>query len=192
MEGLGYWVFLLILYGLSALLKKRRQTVVRHRPEPEKRKEPPPRFRAKEDILKELFGGSLMEEPEPAPARQQEPEYPDQEPLYGEEPKYDTPESTEGYGSFGSSILGTPEHEAVFDETVGNESSFDSTVEPTLGTVYIPGKEEDVSGHVTHTTARKQANPKLVAMLKNKNALKYSFMLREVLDKPRSARRNIR
>lgn len=182
MEGLGYWIFLLLLYGLSALLKKRQRTAVRRRPEPEKRQEPPPRFTSKEDILKELFGGSLMEEPKPAPAREQEPEY----------PEYGTPESTEGYGSFGSSILGMPEHEAVFDETAGNERSFDSTVEPSVGTVDIPVKEEDISGNVTHTTTSKQANPKLVTMLKNKNALKYSFMLREVLDKPRSMRRNIR
>lgn len=67
MEGIGYWLFLLILYLLSTLLKKRQQKAARRRlegepVEPEQEWEPP-------EFLKNLFGEEELPFGKPAPTR---------------------------------------------------------------------------------------------------------------------------
>lgn len=53
MEGLGYWVFLAIMYLLSAFLKKRKQQDTRHQEEHE---ELEPQTPFKSGFLQDLFG----------------------------------------------------------------------------------------------------------------------------------------
>lgn len=190
MDGMGYWVFLLILYGLSAFMKKRRQTVARHDLDQEEGPEPKSQFASKEEIFKELFGGKWMEEndPDPIPVHQQEPEYLDSEPQYYEEPIRKAPESIPTHGKFDSHISGIPEHEETFNEKADHVSSLKSSID----TFVVPGKEDNLSANVPKITDRTHASSRLVEMLKNKNAIKHSMMLREILDKPRAMRRNIR
>jgi hypothetical protein len=67
MEGLGYWLFLLILYLLSAMMKRRQQKATRRSLEKGEAAEPTPEW-AQSDFFKNLFGDlaqeELVEEPE--------------------------------------------------------------------------------------------------------------------------------
>ncbi len=57
MEGIGYWIFLLILYLLSGLLKKRQKEAARRRLllEEEDPNEPQPESKPQPDWLKDIF-----------------------------------------------------------------------------------------------------------------------------------------
>ncbi len=66
MEGIGYWLFLLILYFLSTLLKKRQQKAARRRLEGEP-EEPKPEWEPP-DFLKNLFGEEELPFGQPASA----------------------------------------------------------------------------------------------------------------------------
>ncbi len=60
MEGLGYWLFLLILYGLSAMMKKRQQKEARQKLDLDDKEEvtSPPGF------IQEIFGDLKEKIPE--------------------------------------------------------------------------------------------------------------------------------
>ncbi|MEE9189846.1 MAG: hypothetical protein V3U16_03650 [Candidatus Neomarinimicrobiota bacterium] len=65
---MGYWIFLIILYGLSSYLRKRRRQQARDALEQEDQKQgedKPQRDWRRSEIFKELFGGP---EPEPVTA----------------------------------------------------------------------------------------------------------------------------
>ncbi len=70
MEGIGYWLFLLLLYLLSTLLKKRQQKAARKRLEGEQ-EEPKPEWEPP-DFLKNLFGEEELPFGRPAPAMPEE------------------------------------------------------------------------------------------------------------------------
>jgi hypothetical protein len=68
MEGIGYWIFLIILYGLSSYLRKRRRQQARDALEQEDQKQGEDKPRQdwrRSEIFKELFGGL---EPKPVTA----------------------------------------------------------------------------------------------------------------------------
>ncbi len=194
MEGIGYWVFLLILYGLSALMKKRQQSNARQEMEEQEGPEPKSMFASKDEIFKELFGGDWLEESNEKEGEEQPLESVSEEFQPEHEVAHEHYQRMEQEDPipFDSHLSGIPEQEKNFDEVTDQLGSFHSGFEPTIDSLVVPGKEEDISDHVTKTTARKSANTHLVHMLRDTDGLKYSFMIREVLDKPRALRRQIR
>jgi len=81
MEGLGYWLFLLILYLLSAMMKRRQQKATRRNLEEGEAAEPTPDW-TQSDFFKNLFGDLAQEDlVEPEMESEAQPEIDDQPPV---------------------------------------------------------------------------------------------------------------
>jgi len=175
-------------------MKKRQQAANRRRMN-EEEPEPKPQFATKDEIFRELFGGAWKEEVvEPEIGLEEELEYLDSDPIPAKKPEpkphlptRDSPDYDQLAKELSSDI---DEREKRFDEQTDRIGS--DVVVPSIDTAIIPGKDDDISDRVTKTTAGIYANKRLVEMLHKRSSFQLGFMLKEVLDRPRSLRRNIR
>ncbi len=171
MEGKAYWIFLLIMYGLSALMKRRQQAAARKKilAQDESFSEKPQKTVEPRDIFRELFDADWLEEEKPPV----EPVVERTVPPWPEEESFEPVSAPE-----------TPEPAAEITPTPGA---------PDVATAPEPDKKEaGLSETVTRVTRARGINAQLLYLLKNKSALKNSIMVREILDKPRALRRHIR
>lgn len=87
MEGLGYWIFLAVLYLLSVYMKKRQKQAARDKlEEPEKE----PVEKPQNDFLRQIFG-DFQEQLKPIPDTEEEIVYPDHEVEEVPQPQDTTP-----------------------------------------------------------------------------------------------------
>ncbi|MFQ6604593.1 MAG: hypothetical protein ACE5D8_03460 [Fidelibacterota bacterium] len=167
MEGKGYWIFLLIMYGLSALMKRRQQAAARRKileedqsfSEEPKENKPEPR-----DIFRELFEGAWLEEEQ------------DTEPVVvpTSSPPWQQEDASED-------VIADQKTEEIPEPNPEQERSIVNTQVETI-----------LTENVTKVPSSRKVDTALLYQLKNTSALKNSILVREILDKPRSLRRRIR
>ena len=162
MEGLGYWIFLAVLYLLSALMKKRqRQTASRqlHEEEPaSKPKGKPNPFQA--EFLQDLFGD--MKE-------------------MVREPKEDIVEESVELDDF--EIIEQVDPEEIFIPQEHDHVVFEDLSEP---------GPKPIHDEYRFWKKEKKEIRSFGPLFTNLNDLKRGIVMKEILDKPRAPRRTIR
>ncbi|NOZ73758.1 MAG: hypothetical protein GXO90_00010 [FCB group bacterium] len=164
MEGIGYWVFLLVLYLLSGLLKKKRRTEARRRLENEDEpRQTQPESAGQPEWLKNIFQdlSGLKDEIQPLV----EQDIQEDEPL-----PYVEPETV-------------PEEEMEEDYSDVSEFVMD------MRDSGMPTEPDHHDDSILEQPVTKQG---FLVLLHNKSGLRNAILLKEVLDKPRALRPSIR
>jgi len=163
MEGIGYWIFLAVLYLLSSLMKKRRQQAIgqqQDKEDPNSTDEVKPNpFQA--EFLQNLFRDmkDLVEDPEEITEDEIENIYVDEE-----------AEEIE------------PEKEVVVASDENSHAVFEDLSEP---------EPEPIHEEYQYWKKQKVEMSAFSLLFTSMNDLKRSIVLKEILDKPRALRRVI-
>jgi hypothetical protein len=163
MEGIGYWIFLAVLYLLSSLMKKRRQQAIgqqQDKEDPNSTDEVKPNpFQA--EFLQDLFRDmkDLVEDPEEITEDEIENIYVDEE-----------AEEIE------------PEKEVVVASDENSHAVFEDLSEP---------EPEPIHEEYQYWKKQKVEMSAFSLLFTSMNDLKRSIVLKEILDKPRALRRVI-
>ena len=163
MEGIGYWIFLAVLYLLSSLMKKRRQQAIgqqQDKEDPNSTDEVKPNpFQA--EFLQDLFRDmkDLVEDPEEITEDEIENIYVDEE-----------AEEIE------------PEKEVVVASNENSHAVFEDLSEP---------EPEPIHEEYQYWKKQKVEMSAFSLLFTSMNDLKRSIVLKEILDKPRALRRVI-
>lgn len=163
MEGIGYWIFLAVLYLLSSLMKKRRQQAIgqqQDKEDPNSTDEVKPNpFQA--EFLQDLFRDmkDLVEDPEEITEDEIENIYVDEE-----------AEEIE------------PEKEVVVASDENSHAVFEDLSEP---------KPEPIHEEYQYWKKQKVEMSAFSLLFTSMNDLKRAIVLKEILDKPRALRRVI-
>lgn len=161
MEGLGYWIFLAVLYLLSVYMKKRQKQAARDKLE-KRGKEP--EEEPQSNFLRQIFG-DFQEQLKPIPDTEEEIVYPDHEVEEVPQPQDTTP------------VKPTPV-KAVYTPPESQErESAQQLPEMTQALAYVHKK--------------RVVNP-YHSLFKDLDAVRQAIVLKEILDKPRALRREIR
>ena len=161
MEGIGYWIFIAVLYLLSSLMKKRRQQAISQQQDKEDPKSTdevkPNPFQA--EFLQDLFRDmkDLVEDPEEIPEDEIENIYVDEE-----------AEEIE------------PEKEVVVASDENSHVVFEDLSEP-----------EPIHEAYQYWNKQKVKMSAFNLSFNSINDLKRAIVLKEILDKPRALRRVI-
>ena len=163
MEGIGYWIFLAVLYLLSSLMKKRRQQAIgqqQDKEDPNSTDEVKPNpFQA--EFLQDLFRDmkDLVEDPEEITEDEIENIYVDEE-----------AEEIE------------PEKEVVVASDEDSHAVFEDLSKP---------EPEPIHEEYQYWKKQKVEMSAFSLLFTSMNDLKRSIVLKEILDKPRALRRVI-
>ena len=163
MEGIGYWIFLAVLYLLSSLMKKRRQQAIgqqQDKEDPNSTDEVKPNpFQA--EFLQDLFRDmkDLVEDPEEITEDEIENIYVDEE-----------AEEIE------------PEKEVVVASNENSHAVFEDRSEPA---------PEPLHEEYQYWKKQKVEMSAFSSLFTSMNDLKRAIVLKEILDKPRALRRVI-
>ena len=163
MEGIGYWIFLAVLYLLSSLMKKRRQQTIgqqQDKEDPNSTDEVKPNpFQA--EFLQDLFRDmkDLVEDPEEISEEEIENIYFDEE-----------VEEIE------------PEKEVVVASNENSHAVFEDLSEP---------EPEPLHEEYQYWKKQKVEMSAFSSLFTSMNDLKRAIVLKEILDKPRALRRVI-
>lgn len=163
MEGIGYWIFLAVLYLLSSLMKKRRQQAIgqqQDKEDPNSTDEVKPNpFQA--EFLQDLFRDmkDLVEDPEEITEDEIENIYVDEE-----------AEEIE------------PEKEVVVASNENSHAVFEDLSEP---------EPEPIHEEYQYWKKQKVEMSAFSLLFTSMNDLKRAIVLKEILDKPRALRRVI-
>ena len=163
MEGIGYWIFLAVLYLLSSLMKKRRQQAIgqqQDKEDPNSTDEVKPNpFQA--EFLQDLFRDmkDLVEDPEEITEDEIENIYVDEE-----------AEEIE------------PEKEVVVASNENSHAVFEDLSEP---------EPEPLHEEYQYWKKQKVEMSAFSLLFTSMNDLKRAIVLKEILDKPRALRRVI-
>ena len=163
MEGIGYWIFLAVLYLLSSLMKKRRQQAIgqqQDKEDPNSTDEVKPNpFQA--EFLQDLFRDmkDLVEDPEEITEDEIENIYVDEE-----------AEEIE------------PEKEVVVASDENSHAVFEDLSEP---------EPEPIHEEYQYWKKQKVEMSAFSSLFTSMNDLKRAIVLKEILDKPRALRRVI-
>jgi len=163
MEGIGYWIFLAVLYLLSSLMKKRRQQAIgqqQDKEDPNSTDEVKPNpFQA--EFLQDLFRDmkDLVEDPEEITEDEIENIYVDEE-----------AEEIE------------PEKEVVVASNENSHAVFEDLSEP---------EPEPLHEEYQYWKKQKVEMSAFSLLFTSMNNLKRAIVLKEILDKPRALRRVI-
>jgi len=163
MEGIGYWIFLAVLYLLSSLMKKRRQQAIgqqQDKEDPNSTDEVKPNpFQA--EFLQDLFRDmkDLVEDPEEITEDEIENIYVDEE-----------AEEIE------------PEKEVVVASDENSHAVFEDLSEP---------EPEPIHEEYQYWKKQKVEMSAFSLLFTSMNDLKRAIVLKEILDKPRALRRVI-
>ena len=163
MEGIGYWIFLAVLYLLSSLMKKRRQQTIgqqQDKEDPNSTDEVKPNpFQA--EFLQDLFRDmkDLVEDPEEITEDEIENIYVDEE-----------AEEIE------------PEKEVVVASNENSHAVFEDLSEP---------EPEPLHEEYQYWKKQKVEMSAFSLLFTSMNDLKRAIVLKEILDKPRALRRVI-
>ena len=163
MEGIGYWIFLAVLYLLSSLMKKRRQQAIgqqQDKEDPNSTDEVKPNpFQA--EFLQDLFRDmkDLVEDPEEITEDEIENIYVDEE-----------AEEIE------------PEKEVVVASNENSHAVFEDLSKP---------EPEPIHEEYQYWKKQKVEMSAFSLLFTSMNDLKRSIVLKEILDKPRALRRVI-
>ena len=163
MEGIGYWIFLAVLYLLSSLMKKRRQQAIgqqQDKEDPNSTDEVKPNpFQA--EFLQDLFRDmkDLVEDPEEITEDEIENIYVDEE-----------AEEIE------------PEKEVVVASDENSHAVFEDLSEP---------EPEPLHEEYQYWKKQKVEMSAFSLLFTSMNDLKRAIVLKEILDKPRALRRVI-
>ncbi len=163
MEGIGYWIFIAVLYLLSSLMKKRRQQAIgqqQDKEDPNSTDEVKPNpFQA--EFLQDLFRDmkDLVEDPEEITEDEIENIYVDEE-----------AEEIE------------PEKEVVVASDENSHAVFEDLSEP---------EPEPIHEEYQYWKKQKVEMSAFSLLFTSMNDLKRSIVLKEILDKPRALRRVI-
>ncbi len=162
MEGLGYWIFLAVLYLLSALMKKRQQQAARRKLDQEEasstpREKPNP---LQAEFLQDLFGDvkELVKEPKE--------------------------EVGDEFADF--KVVKTepvPEPKPVHIPIEHDHVVFEDLSEP---------EPEPIHAEYQFWKKKRKEKRPLGPLFRSMNDLKRGIVLKEILDKPRAMRRSIR
>ena len=163
MEGIGYWIFIAVLYLLSSLMKKRRQQAIgqqQDKEDPNSTDEVKPNpFQA--EFLQDLFRDmkDLVEDPEEITEDEIENIYVDEE-----------AEEIE------------PEKEVVVASDENSHAVFEDLSEP---------EPEPIHEEYQYWKKQKVEMSAFSLLFTSMNDLKRAIVLKEILDKPRALRRVI-
>ena len=163
MEGIGYWIFIAVLYLLSSLMKKRRQQAIgqqQDKEDPNSTDEVKPNpFQA--EFLQDLFRDmkDLVEDPEEITEDEIENIYVDEE-----------AEEIE------------PEKEVVVASDENSHAVFEDLSEP---------EPEPIHEEYQYWKKQKVEMSAFSSLFTSMNDLKRAIVLKEILDKPRALRRVI-
>ena len=163
MEGIGYWIFIAVLYLLSSLMKKRRQQAIgqqQDKEDPNSTDEVKPNpFQA--EFLQDLFRDmkDLVEDPEEITEDEIENIYVDEE-----------AEEIE------------PEKEVVVASDEKSHAVFEDLSEP---------EPEPIHEEYQYWKKQKVEMSAFSSLFTSMNDLKRAIVLKEILDKPRALRRVI-
>ena len=166
MEGIGYWLIIAALYLLSSIMKKRKQQTTRRKLNQEDSVPDSEQKQSpvKSDFLQNLFGDikEMVEGSELVPEQVKD--------------DFVTPESD---GSFQYE----PEQTTIPEPTESDEPEFEDF-----------GKKvpEPIRGKYQYWEGEKISHYHLSPILKDMHNLKQAIVLKEILDKPRAMRREIR
>jgi hypothetical protein len=170
-EGIGYWLFLLILYLLSAFLRRRQREAARQRIETEAGEPPAAEPVKPADWLREIFGEEIVIEEEPVPEPYAETSVPGTE-TERPEPEY-IPSAAEQ----------PPEPDILVEETIEPETStppekpsfavLETAVRPEQVEFFASGTSMDIFREFLTSPVR----------------LKQAIVLQEILGPPRALRR---
>ena len=162
MEGLGYWLFLAVMYLLSAFFKKRKQQATRQQGEQEKlgsqTQESQNPF--KSDFLKDLFGDIK--------------EFGQEHDVEIQEEYFDNKELDEKQISMAKEDQTSKDHDHVVFEDLSNPEP-----EPI---------HKEYQYWKTHPVKKHQFD----LSFDSYDELKRAIIMKEILDKPRAQRRSIR
>jgi len=181
MEGIGYWLFLLILYFLSTLLKKRQQKAARRRLEGEQ-EEPKPEWEPPE-FLKSLFGEEELPFGQPAPAMHETMSESMSEPMVEEaemppppsvEPDTKTLRESLATGKEGLKLAREDVTQLRSELRRRDEMKAQEVAEGRKGDAY-----EIIKTRIAET-------PLVGSFFENTDTLKQAIVLREILGKPRA------
>lgn len=162
MDGLGYWLFLAVMYLLSAFLKKRKQQATRQQGEQEKLGSQPQESQNpfKSDFLKDLFGDIK--------------EFGQEHDVEIQEEYFDNKELDEKQISMAKEDQTSKDHDHVVFEDLSNPEP-----EPIHKEYQYWGK----------TPGKKH---QFDLSFDSYDELKRAIIMKEILDKPRAQRRSIR
>lgn len=169
MEGIGYWIFLIILYGLASYLRKRRKQQARNALESEGQNQgenKPRQDWRRSEIFKELFGG-LEPEPEPVTAGQEDANIFDWD--QEDEPAYTAPAEPELEPK-------KPVTEPVRIERSKREATSQKKQKHAQPDSKI---EKEIEIPLLHS---------LRSTLKQRNSLQQAIIMREIIEKPLALR----
>ncbi len=176
MEGIGYWVILIIIYLISALAKKRQQAQRRERLDDEGEAPPGPSPASfgggdfMRNFLKEA--GLDLEEEEAVVEEEEEPAAPAVEPG----PVAETPKTDRR----------VQEKIATIRQQI---EQFDQEMDEVLETPEVPEQVKiEIPKHVNLGRRMKRILPEL----EDREDWRQAIIMKEILDKPRSKRRTIR
>jgi hypothetical protein len=172
MEGIGYWIFLIILYGLSTYIRRRHRQKARdalEREEQSRGEEDQPQQQdwRRSEIFKELFGGT---EPEPVTAGPEDTNIFDWD--QEEEPAHAIPPEPE------------PEPESVTEPV---------RMEPTAREAARSARRR--SARHDSKIEKEIKLPLLESLkprLKKRSSLQEAIIIREIIEKPLALRRKTR
>ncbi len=167
MEGIGYWIFLIILYGLSSYLRKRRRQQARNALESEGQnqgEDKPRQDWRRSDIFKELFGGTAPE-PEPATTGPEDTNIFDWD--QEEEPAYTVPAEPE-----------LEPKKPVTEPVRIERSKRESTPRERRKRIRRDSKRVKEISHLDSVRS----------MLKQRNSLQQAIIMREIIEKPLALR----
>ncbi len=165
MEGIGYWIFLIIIYALASYLRKKQRKRAVDNMDGESQPDSKPRT-TQADFLRQIFGEI---EKEIIPERK--------DVLLEDDIPFE--EETE------ASEFIHEEHKPLPVEPVAVE---DKTLDVSL-------KVKDTAFHKPGYASEIKSNQRLVmlkSILKEPDSLQKSIILKEILDKPRALRHSIR
>jgi hypothetical protein len=173
MEGIGYWIFLIILYGLSTYIRRRQRQRAREALEREEQskgeEDQPQQDWKRSDIFRELFGGS---EPGPEPVSA----VPEDTNIFDwdqkEEPAYTIPPEPE------------PEPEPVTEPVRREPTAREAARSARRKHVSYDSKiEKEIKLPILES---------LKPRLKRKSSLQEAIIIREIIEKPLALRRKSR
>lgn len=184
MEGIGYWIFLLLIYGLSALLRKRQQKAARRKINLD---EPSPSPTVKRpDLFKEFFGSEW------------EPAGPEQ--IETEELELDEHELVPAVATdqAAAAPIG-PAPPGIYEKEKRHQADY---LQPPpvempgashgIDTAIVKGQDVEQSAIRSRVLPSRRVKQELIKKLKEPDALRYSIMVHEILGKPRALKPGIR
>ncbi|MDP6142949.1 MAG: hypothetical protein QF859_07670 [Candidatus Marinimicrobia bacterium] len=161
MEGIGYWIFLLALYLISTLAKKRKQKSAWEALDKEEENQED--TRSKPDFIEQFFGDLVSKEEKPVISEIE----PDPEEVYAEE---ETPIETESIPPEVEADLSHPSFETY-------ESHVDERHVGTISHWDLPEKK-----------SAGESLESILGQLKGKTNLRRAIILKEILEKPLALR----